>query len=96
MARLDGPLSGPLTTNFGNLMDSNVSRCVSVSAKCDPEVFITLTTFNTGSVRSNSLSQAKPDIEARTAQYEKGQTEFAILSLVRNSLLARVLLLLRT
>lgn len=32
------------------------------------------------------LSQAKPEIEARMAQYEEGQIEFAILSLVQDPL----------
>ena len=43
-----------------------------------------------GSVQGDWLSQAKPDIEARMAQYEEGQIEFAILSLVRDPLLDMV------
>lgn len=43
-----------------------------------------------GSVQSDWLSQAKPDIEARMAQYEEGQIEFAILSLVRDPLLETI------
>ena len=43
--------------------------------------------INIGSVQGDWLSQAKPDIEARMAQYEEGQIEFAILSLVRDPLL---------
>ena len=42
--------------------------------------------FEPGSVQDDWLSQAKPDIEARMAQYEEGQIEFAILSLVRDPL----------
>ena len=43
-----------------------------------------------GSVQGDWLSQAKPDIEARMAQYEEGQIEFAILSLVRDPLLEMI------
>lgn len=43
-----------------------------------------------GSIRGDWLGQAKPDIEARMAQYEEGQIEFAILSLVRDPLLEMV------
>ncbi|MCJ1279538.1 hypothetical protein MMC21_007362 [Puttea exsequens] len=39
-----------------------------------------------GDATENWLSQAKPDIEARMAQYEEGQIEFAILSLVQDPL----------
>ena len=42
--------------------------------------------FDPGSVQGDWLSQAKPDIEARMAQYEEGHIEFAILSLVRDPL----------
>lgn len=49
-----------------------------------------LTTFESGSVQNDWLSQAKPDIEARMAQYEEGHIEFAILSLVRDPLLEMV------
>ena len=42
--------------------------------------------FEPGSVQGDWLSQAKPDIEARMAQYEEGHIEFAILSLVRDPL----------
>ena len=45
-----------------------------------------LTKFEPGSVQGDWLSQAKPDIEARMAQYEEGHIEFAILSLVRDPL----------
>lgn len=47
-------------------------------------------TSNAGSVRGDWLSQAKPDIEARMAQYEEGQIEFAILSLVGDPLLEMI------
>ncbi|CAD6577040.1 MAG: hypothetical protein ASARMPRED_008107 [Alectoria sarmentosa] len=43
-----------------------------------------------GSVQGDWLRQAKPDIEARMAQYEEGHIEFAILSLVRDPLLEMV------
>ena len=33
------------------------------------------------------LNQAKPDIQARIAEYEEGQIEFAVLGLVRDSLI---------
>ena len=46
-----------------------------------------LLTCNTGTVQGDWLSQAKPDIAARMAQYEEGHIEFAILSLVRDPLL---------
>lgn len=46
--------------------------------------------IHAGSARGDWLSQAKPDIEARMAQYEEGQIEFAILSLVRDPLLEMV------
>ena len=36
------------------------------------------------------LNQAKPEIEARMAQYEEGQIEFAILSLVQDPLITLV------
>ena len=49
-----------------------------------------LTKFGLGSVQDDWLSQAKPDIKARMAQYEEGQIEFAILSLVRDPLLEMV------
>ena len=45
-----------------------------------------LTTFDAGPVQGDWLGQAKPDIEARMAQYEEGQIEFAILSLVQDPL----------
>ena len=41
----------------------------------------------TGSFKDDWLSQAKPDIEARMAQYEEFQIEFAILSLICNPLI---------
>lgn len=47
-------------------------------------------TFNVGSVQGDWLSQAKPDIEARMAQYGEGQIEFAILSLVQDPLLKMI------
>ncbi len=43
--------------------------------------------FDIGASNEDWLSQAKPDIEARMAQYEEGQIEFAILSLVRDPLI---------
>lgn len=46
-----------------------------------------LTLYCTDHFENDWLSQAKPDIEARMAQYEEGQIEFAILSLVRDPLL---------
>ena len=46
----------------------------------------TLMRSATGDATENWLSQAKPDIEARMAQYEEGQIEFAILSLVQDPL----------
>lgn len=46
-----------------------------------------LTTLGVGECDDNWLGQAKPDIEARMAQYEEGQIEFAILALVRDPLL---------
>lgn len=79
-----------LTTNSGNLMDLNGNQCVSVNAKCALKILIMLTTSNAGSIRGDWLGQAKPDIEARMAQYEEGQIEFAILSLVRDPLLEMV------
>ena len=45
---------------------------------------------NLGSVQDDWLSQAKPDIEARMAQYEEGHIEFAILSLVQDPLLEMI------
>ena len=36
--------------------------------------------------KENWIGQAKPEIEARMAQYEEGQIEFAILSLVKEPL----------
>ena len=50
-------------------------------------MIISLMARTIGSVQGDWLSQAKPDIEARMAQYEEGQIEFAILSLVRDPLL---------
>ena len=47
-------------------------------------------TSESGSVHGDWLSQAKPDIEARMAQYEEGHIEFAILSLVRDPLLEMI------
>ena len=47
-------------------------------------------TFEAGSVQDDWLSQAKPDIEARMAQYEEGHIEFNILSLVRDPLLEMI------
>ena len=78
------------TTNFGNSMDLNANQCVSVSAKCAPKMIIMLKIFDAGSVQGDWLRQAKPDIEARMAQYEEGHIEFAILSLVRDPLLEMV------
>ncbi|KAL2039579.1 hypothetical protein N7G274_007851 [Stereocaulon virgatum] len=43
-----------------------------------------------GPIAGDWLGQAKPEIEARMAQYEEGQIEFAILSLVRDPLLNHV------
>lgn len=44
-----------------------------------------------GSIKSeNWIRNAKPDIEARMAEYEEGQIEFAILSLVKDPLLELV------
>jgi ubiquitin carboxyl-terminal hydrolase L5 len=40
-----------------------------------------------GAFEDDWLGLAKPDIEARMAQYEEGQIEFSILSLVRDPLL---------
>ena len=71
-------------------MALNVSPCALVYSKHTLESLIILTSNNTGSVQRDWLSQAKPDIEARMAQYEEGQIEFAILSLVRDPLLEMV------
>ena len=71
-------------------MDLNANLCVSVSAKCFPRSHKMLKLLNAGSVQGDWLSQAKPDIEARMAQYEEGQIEFAILSLIRDPLLEMV------
>ena len=49
-----------------------------------------LTVLNAGSVQDDWVSQAKPDIETRMAQYEEGHIEFAILSLVRDPLLEMI------
>ena len=46
-----------------------------------------LTLYFIGAFEDDWLGQAKPDIEARMAQYEEGQIEFSILSLVRDPLL---------
>ena len=40
-----------------------------------------------GPVQGDWVRQAKPDIEARMAQYEEDQIEFAILSLIKDPLL---------
>ena len=71
-------------------MDLNVNQCVSVNAKRSRITATMLTTFKLGSVEGDWLSQAKPDIEARMAQYEEGHIEFAILSLVRDPLLGMI------
>ena len=71
-------------------MDLNANQCVSVSLESLSNNPIMLTAFNAGSVQGDWLSQAKPDIEARMAQYEEGQIEFAILSLVRDPLLEMI------
>ena len=67
-------------------MDWNVNQCVSVNARCHSRPLTVLTMLEPGSVQGDWLSQAKPDIEARMAQYEEGHIEFAILSLVRDPL----------
>lgn len=47
-----------------------------------------LSQSHTGSINSEDwVERAKPDIEARMAEYEEGQIEFAILSLVKDPLL---------
>jgi len=46
-----------------------------------------LTLYFIGAFEDDWLGQAKPDIEARMAQYEEGQIEFAILGLVSDPLL---------
>lgn len=79
-----------LTTNFGSLMGSNANQCVSVSPECPQVILTSMMTFELGSVHGDWLSQAKPDIEARMAQYEEGHIEFAILSLVRDPLLEMI------
>ncbi len=71
-------------------MALNANQCVSVSTNYSPKILIWLTAFGAGSVHGEWLSQAKPDIEARMAQYEEGQIEFAILSLVRDPLLEMI------
>ena len=71
-------------------MDLNANQCVWVSADRAPKTPILLTEIGAGSVQGDWLSQAKPDIEARMAQYEEGQIEFAILSLVRDPLLEMI------
>ncbi len=71
-------------------MALNANQCVSVSTNYSPKILIWLTAFDAGSVQGDWLSQAKPDIEARMAQYEEGQIEFAILSLVRDPLLEMI------
>ena len=89
----EGFISLPLClsrTNSGSLTDLNANQCVSVSAKCSPRSHIMLTQSIVGSVQGDWLSQAKPDIEARMGQYEEGQIEFAILSLIRDPLLEMV------
>ena len=48
---------------------------------------IAANTSRVGNVQDTWLSQVKPDIEARMAQYAEGQIEFAILGLVRDPLL---------
>ena len=79
-----------LAINSGSLMDLNVSPCALVCPKYFLESLTILTSNDTGSVQHDWLIQAKPDIEARMAQYEEGQIEFAILSLVRDPLLEMV------
>ena len=71
-------------------MDLNVNQCVSVCSKYPLETLMMLTSNDTGAVQCDWLGQAKPDIEARMAQYEEGHIEFAILSLVRDPLLEMV------
>lgn len=56
----------------------------SFSIPCFPRILI-LSTI--GAFENEWLGQAKPDIEARMAQYEEGQIEFAILSLIRDPLM---------
>ena len=46
-----------------------------------------LTIYTPGPMQGDWVRQAKPDIEARMAQYDKEQIEFAILSLVKDPLL---------
>jgi len=50
-------------------------------------LFHELNSPGTGAFQDEWLGQVKPDLEARMAQYEDRQIEFAILSLVRDPLL---------
>lgn len=61
--------------------------CLGMKASSPQKCLQALTLYYTGAFEDDWLSQAKPDIEARMAQYEEGQIEFAILSLVRDPLL---------
>lgn len=61
--------------------------CLGMKALLFQRCLRILTLCYTGAFKDNWLGQAKPDIEARMAQYEEGQIEFAILSLVRDPLL---------
>ena len=67
-------------------MDLNVNQCVSVIAGRHRKTPTMLTKSLLGLVQGDWLIQAKPDIEARMAQYEEGHIEFAILSLVQDPL----------
>ena len=50
-----------------------------------------LSKSHTGSIKSEDwIQKAKPDIEARMAEYEEGRIEFAILSLVKDPLLGLI------
>lgn len=50
-----------------------------------------VTEYTLGKIeREDWVGQVKPEIEARMAEYEEGQIEFAILSLVKDPLLSHV------
>lgn len=72
---------------YGNSMAWNDNQCLSVSSIACCSSPLALSNPATGPVSGDWLAQASPDIQARMAQYEENQIEFAILSLVKDPLI---------
>ena len=69
-------------------MGLNANLCASVRKRRECEYSAHRLILDAlGLIETDWLAQAKPDITTRMAQYEEGQIEFAILSLVRDPLL---------